>query len=100
MAITWQTRGEGRHAHRFHRLTDAQAKAATVPEAPGVHELVVDGETVYTWAVNTPAMQGRPLRLLPVVYATRDDAEAHGDAWATRDRSVYFDEIARGERGA
>ena len=93
MAIDWQTRGEGRFAHRYHRLTAEQAAAAVVPDATGVHELTVDGETVYTWALHTPALQARPLLLLPVVYATRDDAEAHGDAWATRDRDVYWSQV-------
>ena len=90
MAIDWQNRGEGPHAHRYHRLTEAQARAAELPGAPGVFEIAVDGEAVYTWAVHTPAAPGRPLRYLPVVYATRADAETFGEVWATRDREVYY----------
>ncbi len=90
MAIDWQTRGEGARAHRYHRLTEAEARAAELPDAPGVYELEAAGVPVWTWAVHTPAAPGRPLRYLPVVYASREDAETHGEAWATRDREVYY----------
>lgn len=100
MPINWQTRGEGPHAHRYHRLAEAQARAAELPDAPGVYELAVDGEAVYTWAVHTPAAPGRPLRYLPVVYAARVDAETFGEVWATRDRGVYWAQVENGERSA
>lgn len=88
--IAWQTRGDGARAHRFHRLTAAQVAAVLVPSVAGVCELDIDGERVFGLAVPSPALRGRPLRLSPVVYATAADAEAHAEAWLTRDRDVFY----------
>lgn len=91
-AFTWQTRGEGALAHRFHRLTAEQAAAVAVPAGPGVCELEVSGEKVFGFAAHTPALRGRPLRLSPVVYASTADAERHAEAWLTRDRDTFYGE--------
>lgn len=90
MAVDWQTRGEGALAHRFYRLTAEQAAAAAVPAAAGVCELEVDGERVFGFAQHTPVRWGRPLLLSPAVYATAADADAHAEAWLTRDRDAYY----------
>jgi len=88
--ISWQHRGEGPLAHRFHRLTAAEAAAAEVPEAPGVCELEIAGVRVFGFAAPAPALRGRPLRLSPVVYATAADAAQHAEAWITRDRDYFY----------
>lgn len=90
MAITWQTRGAGPLEHRYYRLTAEQVGEVEVPATSGIHALTVDGEQVFGIAVNTPALQGRPLRLGPVVYPTFADAESHAEAWLTRDRDVFY----------
>lgn len=96
MAITWQTRGEGRFAHRFHRLTAEQAAAAVVPDATGVHELTVDGDVAFGVASHTNRQFRRPLLWGPVVYATLEEAETHGEIWLTRDRDAFYNAIEAG----
>jgi len=90
--ISWQHRGEGPLAQRFHRLTAAEAAATEVPAAPGVCELEVGGEQVFGFAAHTPALRGRPLRLSPVVYSTAAEAAQHAEAWLTRDRDTFYGE--------
>lgn len=92
MAIVWQARGEGQHAHRFYAVTRKQSDVLDAPTAPGVHELEVDGVAVFAIAVPTPRLLGRPLRWGPAVYETREDAEAHAEAWLTRDRDAFYGE--------
>lgn len=96
MAIDWQTRGEGRFAHRYHALTDAQASAIAAPTATGVHELIVDGDVAFGVASHTNRQFRRPLLWGPVVYATLDDAETHGEIWLTRDRDAFYNAIEAG----
>lgn len=92
MAIDWQTRGAGRHAHRFHRLTPAQVAAIPTPEREGVQAAEVDGEIVYGLALHTPRLQTRALLWGPVVYPDAETAETHAEAWLTRDRDVFYAE--------
>lgn len=88
--ILWQTRGAGRFQHRWHPLTAEQAHALEAPTATGVHALEVDGEVVFGIAAHTPRREGRPLLWGPVVYASREDAEEHGEAWLARDRDAFY----------
>ena len=51
MAIDWQTRGEGRFAHRYHAITLEQSAALAAPTEVGVHQVEIDGaaETLVHW---------------------------------------------------
>lgn len=97
MAIDWQTRGEGPHAHRYHRLTAAQAAATPAPSSEGVQAVEVDGDAVYGLALPTPARWGRPLLWGPVVYPDATTAEAHAEAWLVRDRDAHYAALEHGE---
>lgn len=90
--IEWETRGEGSLSHQFHRLTESEVDDVSIPATSGVHEFEIAGEKVYTWVLHTPMISSRPLRALPVVYRTREDAETHGEIWATRDREIFYAE--------
>lgn len=93
MAITWQTRGEGRFTHRFHAITLEQSAALAAPTEVGVHQVEIDGSAAFALAVPTPRLRGRPLRWGAVAYATHNDAETHAEAWLTRDRDAFYDQI-------
>lgn len=97
MPITWQTRGEGRFAHRFHALSAAQASAIPTPTAEGVQVVDVDGAAAYGLALPTPSRWGRPLLWGPVVYPDAATAEGHAEAWLVRDRDAYYAALEHGE---
>lgn len=90
MALAWQIRGDGPLEHVAAALTLEQSAALAAPTAPGVQAVTVEGEVAWAIAVPTPRREGRPLLWGPAVYATRDDAETHAEAWLARDRDAFY----------